>query len=472
MADTNTAATEETAQDPAEFIAKSIEDLNEGFEKITANVESLAKSVDEKSKAMVPWMAGAPGMAVGESVNTSRHFSFSRLAKGLVLHATKQEYSEDCKLEMDFCQKLSKEAKANGQTVGGAFMVPLGSAYMESDGSELTKEWRQMNQNLQGYDPDEAAWVSKQLRKDLTYRTASTGGTFVDFPQQGELIEFLRASSLWGRIPGVREVPMPQQGQIHYPKVTGALTIIAHAESEASTESTPATADVLLQAKKYDGLVEMTEEFMRFATTISADAFVRDELTKDITLKVDKDIVDGPGGAFIQGLIRYSGIQTHTASTTGANGDTLEPKDPELLLAKIADNNAPVGSGTFLAMRNLIWTALKYREDSQGQPKFRAAALAYGDGGVRESIGGHPVFTGTQVNNIRAKSSGTDLTFVLGGVPSELFIGRSPMVEVKVTDSHGSNFASGIFTMRGTHYIDAVPRHENSFGLIDQLVNG
>ena len=216
----------------------------------------------------------------------------------------------------------------------------------------------------------------------------------------------------------------------------------------------------------------MTEEFMRFSTSIAADAFVRDEMTKDITLKVDKDICDGPGGAFIQGLIRYSGIKSHTASTVGANGNTLEPKDPELLLAKIADDNAPVGSGTFLTMRNLIWAALKYREDSNGQPKFRAAALAYGDGGVRESIGGHPVFTTTQVNNVRAKSSGTDLTYVLGGVPSELFIGRSPMMEVKVTDSHGSNFASGIFTMRGTHYIDAVPRHEASFGLIDQLVNG
>jgi len=474
MADTNTAAnaTEESATDPAEFIAKSIEDLADGFEKMTANVESLAKTVDEHSKAQAPWMQGAPGMSVGESVNTSRAFSFSRLAKGLVLHATKQEYTEDCKLEMDFCQKLAKESKSKGQTVGGAFMVPIGSAYMEQDGSELTKEWRQMNTNLGSFDPDEAAWLSKRLSKDLTYRTATTGGTFVDFPQQGELIEFLRASSLWGRIPGVREVPMPQQGQIRYPKVTGAVTITAHAESEAVSESTPTTADVLLQAKKYNGLVEMTEEFMRFSTTVSADAFVRDEITKDIALNVDQDICDGPGGAYIQGLIRYSGIQTHTASTTGANGDTLEPKDPELLLAKIADNNAPVGTGTFLTMRNLIWAALKYREDSQGQPKFRAAALAYGDGGVRESIGGHPVFTGTQVNNIRAKSSGTDLTYVLGGVPSELFIGRSPMMEVKVTDSHGSNFASGIFTMRGTHYIDAVPRHENSFGLIDQLVNG
>jgi len=76
------------------------------------------------------------------------------------------------------------------------------------------------------------------------------------------------------------------------------------------------------------------------------------------------------------------------------------------------------------------------------------------------------------VQNNRVKGSGTTLTHVLAGIGSELFVGRSPMVEVKVTDSHGSNFSSGIFTMRGTHWIDAVPRHEESFGLIDQLVDG
>lgn len=448
-------------------IADAVEKFNTTVGDLKKDIDGLKKDIEEKSKVQSPWGAGvAPAVILGELPNNSKPFSFGRLVKARIAVANNQSPDEVAKTEMDFCRRT---ASAFGWE--GSMAVPLGASYLEDSGdSSLAKEWRQMDSSRGVLDYDELAKVYQSLGKDLTFRTATTGGTLVSMPAQGELIELLRATS-WSTRAGFREVPLPAQGAMRFPRVTSGVTISSYAESEAATESTPGTSDVELEAKGYTGLVEVTEQFLKFADTVAGDAFVRQEMTADMNLKVDRDLIDGPGGKSIQGLINYSGITTHDASTLGANGNTLEPVDIDVLIAKMADANTPVDSGTTLVMRNRLWAALKHRADTNGRPKFVWGAEAYGGGRVQQTFSGYPVVTSSQIPATRVKaSSGATLTMVMAVIGSEILMGRAGAIEIKMTDSHGSNFASGIMTLRGTLYCDAVPRHESSIGLIDTLL--
>lgn len=456
--------------DGAAVLADTITKISDTVASLTKSVGDLDAKIEANAKVQpAPWLSGAPAIAVGERAGSSRPFSFARLGVALAKQKDNQDWSDIAKLEMGFCKEFSKRVGCST----GSIAVPIGSEFMseEFDLADLRKEWSDMSKDsLKGFDPDEMRWMVGQLDKSMSFRTHTTGGTFVDFPEQGELIDLLRNTSVFGQIPGITNVQLPQQGAIRYPRVTSGVTIGSYAEVETTSESTPGSDEVSLEAKKYAGLVKFSEEFMKFATSVSADAFVRNEMTQDINLQVDADIISGGGGKSILGLINYTGITTHTASTTGANGNTLEPADIDILIAKMADANVPVDRGVFIALRNRLWASLKHREDTNGRPKFNLSAESYGGGRPQKVMSGEPVYTSTNIPATRAKASGTDLTLVLAGVPSELYIGRAGAMEIAMTNSDGTDFQTGKFTLRGVHYVDAVPKHEESFGLIDTLL--
>lgn len=452
-------------KDDATQLADSIEKAVNGFESLKSEISDIRKTIEEKSAVTGPFGGKAPAFIVGELSN-SRPFSFGNLMKAQVAMARGENPDEHAKAELEFCRKA-------GKAFGMTMAVPVSADYLSRSGdTALAKEWSEMQAARGEVDRDELAKIYSIVGKDLTFRTATTGGTMVSMPRQGELIELLRAQT-WHDRAGFQEVPLPSNGSIRYPRVTGGVTISSYAESEAATESTPSTSEVLMEAKGYTGLVEVTEQFLKFADTVAGDAFIRSEMTKDIALQIDSDVIDGPGGKSIQGLINYSGITSLTASTTGANGDTLEPADVDLLIATMADANVPVDRGVTVVLRNKMWSALKFREDTNGRPKFSIASESFGGGPARAVMSGYPVVTTSQIPGTRVKaSSGATLTLVLAVVGSEILFGRSGAIEIKMTDSHGSNFSSGIMSLRGTHYCDVVPRHEASVGLIDQLVIG
>jgi hypothetical protein len=162
------------------------------------------------------------------------------------------------------------------------------------------------------------------------------------------------------------------------------------------------------------------------------------------------------------------------------NANTLHAQDPVRLFAAIADNNAPVDRGFFFAMTHTLWGGLSTKRansgyaaanDSLGPFVFSAMTQMLGGGKPQKSLNGYPVVCSTQIPTNRVKGSGTTLTLVLGGVGAEWVIARAGVAEIVVTNSDASKFASRLSTMRGTVYMDAGPRHEESFGIIDTISN-
>lgn len=456
--------------DSAAALVEKLNTLADGVAAISKGMLDLDAKVEERSKAVTPaWLSGnGPGIIVGESPNGSRPFNVLRLAKGLlgVAGRLSDDARNDCKLELDF-------AARTGSAFGcGTYAIPMSSNGAREDNDaeiKVSKEWKQMRQSQASAGQiDQDRW--QHIAKTLLAGNEALGGSFVPAAATGEMIDLLRATSLFEQIPGTRQVTLPPQGRLHFPRVTGSVTISSYAESATTTASTPATGGVLMEARKYSGLVKMTEEWLKFAVSVEGDAFVRLQIALDSQLKADRDTIDGPGGTAIRGLITYSGVTTQLGGTIGANGNTLQPADIDLLLAKMADANVPTNRGTAVALRNTLWAALKHRADDNGRPKFDAAQVAFGGGRIMQLYSGTPVYATPQISNTRVKGSGTDLSFVMAVVPSEIYIGRSGAMEMTMTNSDGTDFQTGTIALRGTQWIDVVPAHEESVGLIDQLL--
>lgn len=469
-------------------IVEAIDSINSKIDSLQKDVEVKVSSISERlEKAeQVQLPHGEPGAVFGiqkgsETVNSSRPFLLGRLAVALAKRASNHsDWDEDAKNEISLCRRVAK-AYAQHSGFGGEFMVPLSSALMPTqdmkmaDGdvrpgfsSELVKECRDVAQGWgNGFDPREY----DRIAKDLTANNASTGGTFVAPAAQGELIEQLRAVSVFGNLRGVANLPLPAQGKITFPRESSSVTIAAYTEAATISESTPGTGSVSLEAKAYSGLTDITEEFMRFNTSVAAEAFLRMVFAREISLKADRDMINGAGGTGILGLINYSAVRSIAATTTAANGDTLEAEDPQRLYADIADQDAPVDSGFFYAMTNTLWSGLTTRQDSQGSPMFQTMWQAAGGGATTKLLYGNQVVTTTQVPTDRVKGASSDLTLLLAGVAGELMIGRAGGVELTVTNSDASKFQSRVSTMRGTQFVDMAPMHEESFGYIDDLNN-
>ena len=98
------------------------------------------------------------------------------------------------------------------------------------------------------------------------------------------------------------KIDLPPQGRLRFPRVTAGVTIAAYAEAATVTESTPATSALELAAKAYSGLVDIPEELIKFATSVSVEAWLRSEFARDISLQTDSDMIVGAGGTAIQGI--------------------------------------------------------------------------------------------------------------------------------------------------------------------------
>lgn len=451
----------EERDDELQELEKATSDLSNQLSDLKKLIGQASKTVDNGLR-----MRTGPFVRDGENIMSSRTFSVGRLVKGLL----NRDAGRTAKIEMELCGQLASRYEQLGHVVkANTVLVPLGASLMPFE-SSFVKLVRDVT--AVAGDPDEM----RAIRKDLVTGDAQTGGTLVPSPSQGELITFLRAATVFDRA-GCRQVPLPSQGSIRYPRFTSDATVAAAAEGGSTNESTPGTGELLLTAKTYRALVDVTEEFLRFAANGSAEAVLRQEMTRAAAVKAEADMFAGQGGTSIKGLITYSAATNRTASTTGANGDTLHANDPAFLIGDVAGANVDLQSG-FFAIRPQLWARVTHRRadavsaaDAAGAYLFRTTfANAVGGERVADMLEGFPVFLSTNVPADRAKGSGTNLTLLFFAAASEIIIGRVGVAELAVTNSDDTKFRSGVSSVRLTLWQDAGPVHEQSVGYIDQLL--
>jgi HK97 family phage major capsid protein len=361
-----------------------------------------------------------------------------------------------------------------------SFLVPLASSHLpafEPHGRRLQQELHQkMTAHAGRFDPDEADWLARRAgrfhRKALSTLVDAEGGTMVAQPVLGELIDLQRNLETFAAA-GASEVALPPNGRVQFPKLTGASTAYWVGEGSPITDSTPATGNLELQAKKLGVLVKLTNELLRFASP-SAEGLVRYDMARAAALKADKAMLEGTGGVQIQGLITNPDIALHVARTVGANGDTFQPEDVSLMEAKLPD---AVDGPTAWVMRKGLFAALMNRRadaaaagDGKGPFLFRPNRVAAD--GVPATLFGSRVVRSSQVSAARAKGTATDLTYALCGYFPDWVTARLGVMEFLASGHGDTALANDMTYLRGIQHLDAGPRHAASFVLCDKLAVG
>lgn len=464
-------------------IATAVEPIKAEHQKLAARVEQLAAPHPQGQQAFHPMRGPLPSRAERQG------YSYGRA------YGVKMGYlePEKAKVEVDLSQRLKRiYFEQGGLTPSNprSIIVPLGSELLVEEQSTgetkelpIAAEVRQMlSDGVCGADFNELQWMAQRIdangmmRQSLSQFDDTAMGIFTHGGTQGELITLLRARDLMTRV-GAREVALPPNGRLPFPSHTGATTAYYVGQSQAITASQPTTGRGLeLIAKKLAALVKCPNELIRFASP-SAEAFIRDDIAKTIALKASQQQLDGIGSTVaVKGLVNYSGLQTHTASTVATNGNTFEPKDVSLMLALLeeAEFDLEMDPATFLLRPKLYHNILERRVDAVSAADGAGAYLfpMNRDGidkGLPATIRGTRVVRGSQVSQTRTKGSGTDLSYVLLGVFSNWVHGRAGVLEFAQTTTGDTAFQNDETWMRAIMHHDAGPLRENAFVLCDQI---
>jgi HK97 family phage major capsid protein len=357
-----------------------------------------------------------------------------------------------------------------------SFLVPLATAHLpafEPRGQRLQMEVRaKMCAHRDKFDPDEADWIARRVgikTKALGSVSDIAGGVLVGFPMLGELIELQRNMEAFANA-GAQEIALPPNGRIQFPKLSGGSTAYWVGEATSITESTPATGNLDLQAKKLGIFVKMNNELLRFASP-SAEGLVRFDMARVAALKADLAMLEGTGGTQIKGLLTYSDITAHTASTTGANGDTFQVQDVALMEGKLPD--AVAAPTAWLIRRNFFSVLMNRRADAVTAADAAGPFLFHptrtGAEAPPPELYGTKVVRTAQVSNTRTKGASSNLTYIILGYFPDWIVSRLGVMEFLASGLGDTALQNDQTYLRGIQHIDAGARHAASFVLCDTL---
>ena len=448
--------------------------------------EHLKKSYAPGVNPQQVFNGGAPNIRYGEDPLTSRGYSFAKMIgvlAGVIPHD--QAKIETQEVHGMLHKALSSPGMYDYRGVGHAgqtkFLAPLCMSYLPYDTitTQMRRDIKSMvHAGMDGADYDEMKHIrTKQLQaqgygqKTLSWLTETLGGALVAPPEFGELIELLRNKEACVNA-GAKTIPLPPQGRMLYPRQTSASSTYWVGENQQIAASDIGTGEVTLQAKKLAVLIKSPNELLRFASP-AAEALMRDDMTKSLALGLDLACLEGIGSdKSPQGLINKQFINRINSSTQGANGDTIVGQDLYRFIAAVEESNAEF-EGYIMRPKTLykyyqLRSASVSAGDNAGPFLFNLIREA-GDGVAKPLLAGYPVTKSTQVSQSRIKGTGTNLTYIVGGMWSDMLIGMFGAIEFATTAVGDTAFQFDQTWIRGILSADMAVRHEAAFVLMDSL---
>ena len=465
-------------------VSDQIAPIQQAHAALQTQVESLLKPTPQAQSAASSLFGApgaAPGIRQGEDPLGSRGYSFAKAA-ALRQNAINRD---QCKIELQMHDLLSTVMRQQGfvPDTGDSILVPLWVDGIPGLSTTQRAEVRAtIQQGVHGLDMDQVRQMAKAaaVRQGLSQYDDTGLGVLLGPTQMGDLVELIRAKEVFSRA-GSTQLALPPNGRLRFPRQTGATTAYWVGESATVTASEPTSGDIDMIAKKLATLVKLPNELLRFGNP-SVEAFVRNDMARVMALAADAAFLVGPGSTVRpKGLLSYAGVQSHTASTVGTDGNTFEPEDVNLMLGKLQEANHDTdGLGAAWVMRPLMRAGLSNRRASvyngttvvaKGEFLFDMDRGAQ-QNGMQGRLSGAPIVTSTQVPNNRTKGSGTTLTQILCGVFAHHMIGRVGVAEFATSTQGDTPFTTDQTWMRVIQHMDAGVRYEDAFIQCDQLVNG
>lgn len=420
---------------------------------------------------------GAPGAVNGESTLSSRGFSYGKMLGLLNGSVSPNQAKIECDISSRIYRAINPQGYISGAGIGNKFMAPLSTSFL--DDSIIPGDFRREMKSLvcagvEGADYEEMKRVRTKQIQNLGYSTKAlswlnelSGGALVAPPEMGELIELLRNKEALVNA-GARVVPLPPQGRMKYPRQTSPSNTYWVGESSPITDSTPGTGELILQAKKLAVLVKAPNELIRFASP-AVEALIRDDMTKSLALGLDLAGLEGNGGDTQPlGITNWPGINLVTSSNPGPvnTGDQIVAQDVYRMIAAVEESNAEFE--TWVMRPKTLYTYYRLRSDAvaqgDGAGPFLFNLIREAGDGMQATIAGFPVVKSTQVSQVQQKGTSQPvLTYVLGGMFSDLLIGMFGAIEFAATTQGDTSFVNDQTWVRGILSCDVAPRHPSAF---------
>lgn len=426
---------------------------------------------------------GAPNIRRGENSMSSRGYSMLRalgFAAGIV-------EAENAKVEIDFHNRLKERFPALQSQQRDSILMPLGSRLLRFADPSFAEECRQTAAaGIAGCDPDEIRqFAPRGVTQALSWLSDSAGGSLVPTASgapDGELIELLRAKEVFSRA-GSTELILDESGKFRLPRQTAATTAYWVGESTAITESEPETDAVSLQAKKLGILTRVPNELFRRTVNPSFEALLRSDMAQVLARAADQAMINAQASATRVGGVLTYGVTSIRATTQDNGGDTLEPEDFGRLLAELEDANVDIDgddSVAFVTRPRVAWDVINRRGDavSAGDgkgPFVFSMNRSQIENGQPARVLGYRLMTSTAVPDDRevigqTSSSASNSTLLLCGRFRDWVIARQPAIELMLSPHAGTAFAQDESMLRALMFLDAAPRHVESFAMCDGLL--
>jgi len=470
-----------------ESLAKQTADTQKAIASLAETVGGLTKALKTTPKDGTPapdQVFGVPHARIGEDVMSSRGLSFLKML-GMVTGAVDPS---NAKLELDVHNRLHnvyvKELRGtsgysysgNAMTRPGinSFLMPLATSFMQEETvpHDFRRELKQLvKAGVSGADPDEMRWINRKRGKTLSWIDELTGGALVAPPEFGEIIELLRAKEACVQA-GARVVPLPPQGRMKFPRQTAASLTYWVGENQTIRDSNIGTGEINLQAKKLAVLIKTPNELIRFATP-STEALLRDDMTKSLALGLDQACLEGAGSDNRpRGLLNYPDVYRLTSSSPGNDGDTLVAEDIYRFITAVEEANAEFEG--FVMRPKTFFKYHQLRADAVAQGDKRGMFLFslirdQTDGFPKPMLAGYPVTKSTMVSQVRSKGNSSNLTYIAGGMWSDMLIGMFGAIEFAATNLGDTPFQADQTWVRGILSADVALRHEAAFVVMDNL---
>lgn len=202
-------------------------------------------------------------------------------------------------------------------------------------------------------------------------------------------------------------------------------------EAAASTESTSATQETVLDFSTARLVSYVSLEFLRESLPQSDDALVRN-MVQVLRRFVDKAYLESSGANRPTGLDSISGIGAIGADSGNANGGEVNADDLKKAVETLDVADAPEdGRAWFMHPRS--WAKIARLKDNDGR-------YFVGDIQTRENrqLLGYPVFTSSQISTTQTKGTGTALSHILLAAMSDIAVAMGAGnrdIEIAASDS-------------------------------------
>jgi HK97 family phage major capsid protein/HK97 family phage prohead protease len=252
------------------------------------------------------------------------------------------------------------------------------------------------------------------------------------------------------------------QGNVDIPAQNGVTTTYWVSEGGNLTQSEATFRQIGMRPKTIGALSKFTRQTL-LQSAIDIEQFIRRDFAAQMALGIDLAAIAGTGtNNQPTGILNTSGIGSVVGGTNGAapTWDHIVGLETAVSVA-----NANINTCSYLVnatTRGRLKRTQKF-SGTNGDPIWETM-------GLDSTMNGYRVSTSNQIASNLTKGSGTNLSALLFGDFSSLFVGEWGILEILVNPYSDTDYPSGNIAVRALQTMDVAVRYAQSFAAMTDAI--